>query len=211
MSRHSTNPWIVLVLICFAQFMVVLDATVVNVALPVDPDDPRLQRGEPAVGRQRVHARLRRFPAARRARRRPPRAEAALPLRLDRLHRRPRSSNGLATTSGMLIGFRALQGLGAAFISPAALVDHLHDVRRGQGALPGARRLGRDRDRRPRSRPRARRRAHAGFLLAVDLLRQRAGRHRRLLRRAAAGAGVEGRARRTGASTSPARSRSPAG
>jgi len=34
MSRHSTNPWVVLVLICFAQFMVVLDATVVNVALP---------------------------------------------------------------------------------------------------------------------------------------------------------------------------------
>jgi EmrB/QacA subfamily drug resistance transporter len=29
--------------------------------------------------------------------------------------------NGLATSSGMLIGFRALQGLGAAFISPAAL------------------------------------------------------------------------------------------
>ena len=29
--------------------------------------------------------------------------------------------NGIATTSGMLIGFRALQGLGAALISPAAL------------------------------------------------------------------------------------------
>ena len=34
MSRHSTNPWVVLVIICFAQFMVVLDATIVNVALP---------------------------------------------------------------------------------------------------------------------------------------------------------------------------------
>src|SRR5207253_11133214 len=32
--RHSTNPWVVLVLICLAQFMVVLDATIVNVALP---------------------------------------------------------------------------------------------------------------------------------------------------------------------------------
>ena len=32
--RHSTNPWVVLVLVCLAQFMVVLDATVVNVALP---------------------------------------------------------------------------------------------------------------------------------------------------------------------------------
>ena len=34
MPRHSTNPWVVLVIICLAQFMVVLDATIVNVALP---------------------------------------------------------------------------------------------------------------------------------------------------------------------------------
>jgi predicted MFS family arabinose efflux permease len=34
MQRQSTNPWVVLVLICLAQFMVILDATVVNVALP---------------------------------------------------------------------------------------------------------------------------------------------------------------------------------
>src|SRR3954451_1394740 len=33
-GSHSTNPWIVLVLICLAQFMVILDATIVNVALP---------------------------------------------------------------------------------------------------------------------------------------------------------------------------------
>jgi len=32
--RHSTSPWVVLVLVCLAQFMVVLDSTVVNVALP---------------------------------------------------------------------------------------------------------------------------------------------------------------------------------
>src|SRR3712207_6107462 len=30
----STNPWVVLVLVCLAQFMVILDATIVNVALP---------------------------------------------------------------------------------------------------------------------------------------------------------------------------------
>jgi len=28
------NPWLVLVLVCLAQFMVILDATIVNVALP---------------------------------------------------------------------------------------------------------------------------------------------------------------------------------
>ena len=37
--RHATNPWVILVLICFAQFMVVLDATVVNVALPSIQND----------------------------------------------------------------------------------------------------------------------------------------------------------------------------
>ena len=26
--RHSTNPWVILVLVCIAQFMVILDATV---------------------------------------------------------------------------------------------------------------------------------------------------------------------------------------
>src|SRR5437870_8293878 len=34
MRSHVTNRWVVLVLICLAQFMVVLDATIVNVALP---------------------------------------------------------------------------------------------------------------------------------------------------------------------------------
>ena len=32
-ERH-TNRWLVLVIVCVAQFMVVLDATIVNVALP---------------------------------------------------------------------------------------------------------------------------------------------------------------------------------
>ena len=31
---HRVNPWLVLVLVCLAQFMVILDATIVNVALP---------------------------------------------------------------------------------------------------------------------------------------------------------------------------------
>src|SRR6266508_1472028 len=39
MRNYATNPWVVLVLICFAQFMVVLDATVVNVALPSIQND----------------------------------------------------------------------------------------------------------------------------------------------------------------------------
>ena len=53
----SPNRWLILVIACLAQFMVVLDITIVNIALP------SVQRGldfsvrQPAVGRQRLHAR----------------------------------------------------------------------------------------------------------------------------------------------------------
>jgi EmrB/QacA subfamily drug resistance transporter len=118
--RHSTNPWVVLVLICLAQFMVVLDATVVNVALPSIQKDLHLSeanlqwivnaytlvfggflllggRAGDLLGRKRLFlAGIVVFTAA-------------------------SLLNGLSTSSGMLIGCRALQGLGAAFISPAAL------------------------------------------------------------------------------------------
>src|SRR5580765_1797195 len=120
MNRHGANPWLVLVLICFAQFMVVLDATVVNVALPSIQKDlgmteANLQwvvnaytlvfggflllggRAGDLLGRKRLFlGGVVVFTAA---------------SLLD----------GLSTSSGMLIGARALQGLGAAFISPAAL------------------------------------------------------------------------------------------
>ena len=42
---RATNPWVVLVLICLAQFMVVLDATIVNVALPSIQKDLHLSEG----------------------------------------------------------------------------------------------------------------------------------------------------------------------
>src|ERR671934_554885 len=45
MRSHATNPWVVLVLICLAQFMVVLDATIVNVALPSIQKDLDLSEG----------------------------------------------------------------------------------------------------------------------------------------------------------------------
>jgi EmrB/QacA subfamily drug resistance transporter len=118
--RHTSNPWVVLVLICLAQFMVVLDATIVNVALPSIQADLGLSeanlqwvvnaytlvfggflllggRAGDLLGRKRLFlAGLVIFTAA---------------SLLD----------GLSTSEGMLIGARALQGLGAALISPAAL------------------------------------------------------------------------------------------
>src|SRR3954469_8424335 len=120
MKRHATNPWVVLVLICFAQFMVVLDATVVNVALPSIQKDlgmteANLQwvvnaytlvfggflllggRAGDLLGRKRLFL------------------GGVIVFTTASL------LDGLSTSSGMLIGARALQGLGAAFISPAAL------------------------------------------------------------------------------------------
>jgi EmrB/QacA subfamily drug resistance transporter len=120
MSRHSTNPWVVLVIICLAQFMVVLDATIVNVALPhiklaLGFSNANLQwiinaytlvfagflllggRAGDLLGRKRLFL-----------------IGLVIFTTASLL-------NGLAGTSGMLIGFRALQGLGAALISPAAL------------------------------------------------------------------------------------------
>jgi EmrB/QacA subfamily drug resistance transporter len=116
----SANPWVVLVLICVAQFMVILDATIVNVALPSIQQDLDLSEGNlqwiinaytlvfggflllggragDLLGRKRIFLiGLVIFTGA---------------SLLD----------GLASSEGMLIGARALQGLGAALISPAAL------------------------------------------------------------------------------------------
>jgi len=117
-SRTSTNPWVVLVIICLAQFMVVLDATIVNVALPhiqtaLGFNEASLQwvinaytlvfagflllggRAGDLLGRKRLFLiGLVVFTVA-------------------------SFLNGISTSSGMLIGFRALQGFGAALISPA--------------------------------------------------------------------------------------------
>jgi EmrB/QacA subfamily drug resistance transporter len=119
-TRAETNRWLVLVLVCIAQFMVILDATIVNVALPsiqhgLHFTPSSLQwvvnayalvfggflllggRASDLLGRQRLFiAGLIVFTVA-------------------------SLINGIATSSGVLVGGRALQGLGAALVSPAAL------------------------------------------------------------------------------------------
>jgi len=119
-SRSATNPWLVLVLICLAQFMVVLDATIVNVALPSIQHDLHLSGGSL---QWIVNAYTLVFGGF-----------LLLGGRLGDLLGRKRLFlvglviftgasllDGLAGSESMLIGARALQGLGAALISPAAL------------------------------------------------------------------------------------------
>jgi EmrB/QacA subfamily drug resistance transporter len=119
-AGHSTNRWLILVIACLAQFMVVLDATVVNVALPsiqkgLHFSPSSLQwvvnaytlifggflllggRAGDLLGRKRLFV-----------------AGVALFSAASLL-------NGLAQSSGMLIVGRGLQGLGGALLSPAAL------------------------------------------------------------------------------------------
>jgi EmrB/QacA subfamily drug resistance transporter len=120
MARNATNPWVVLVLICFAQFMVILDATIVNVALPSIQADLHLSEGNL---QWIVNAYTLVFGGF-----------LLLGGRMGDLLGRKRLFlvglviftgaslfDGLANSEGMLIGARSLQGLGAALISPAAL------------------------------------------------------------------------------------------
>jgi EmrB/QacA subfamily drug resistance transporter len=118
--RAEPNRWLVLAIVCVAQFMVVLDATVVNVALPSIQKDLHFSvadlqwivnaytlvfggflllggRASDLLGRQRLFiAGVVIFTIA-------------------------SAINGIADSSNVLIAGRALQGLGGAFVSPAAL------------------------------------------------------------------------------------------
>src|ERR1041385_4040157 len=123
--RRATNPWVVLVLICLAQFMVVLDATIVNVALPSIQKDLNLSEGNlqwivnaytlvfggflllggragDLLGRKRIFLiGLVIFTVA---------------SLLD----------GLASSEGMLIAARSLQGLGAALDRKSTRLNSSH-------------------------------------------------------------------------------------
>ena len=114
------NPWLVLVLVCLAQFMVILDATIVNVALPTIQKDLNFSeadlqwivnaytltfggflllggRAGDLIGRKRVFL-----------------AGVVLFTVASALC-------ALAQSDTWLILTRGIQGLGAALVSPAAL------------------------------------------------------------------------------------------
>jgi EmrB/QacA subfamily drug resistance transporter len=120
MPHRAAHPWVVLVLVCLAQFMVILDATVVNVALPSIQTDLKMAeadlqwvvnaytltfggflllggRAGDLIGRKRLFL------------------AGVVVFTVASL------LDGLAQSSEWLIAARGLQGLGAAFVSPAAL------------------------------------------------------------------------------------------
>ena len=119
-AARNASPWLVLVLVALAQFMVILDATVVNVALP------SIQRGlhfSAANLQWVVNAYTLAFGGF-----------LLLGGRAADLFGRKRLFligialfsgasllNGLAVDAPMLVIGRALQGLGGALVSPAAL------------------------------------------------------------------------------------------
>src|SRR3954463_7072887 len=116
----TTNKWLILALVAVAQFMVVLDATIVNVALPSIQHSLHFsQAGLQWV----VNAYTLLFGGFLLLG-----GRAADPFRRQRLFlagiavfSAASLLNGLATSSGILVAGRALQGLGAALVSPAAL------------------------------------------------------------------------------------------
>jgi EmrB/QacA subfamily drug resistance transporter len=119
-SDGETNRWLVLVIVCLAQFMVILDATVVNVALP----SIQLDLGFTAASLQWViNAYTLVFGGF-----------LLLGGRAGDLFGRRKLFlwgvaifslasllNGLATSDTWLVISRGLQGLGGALVSPAAL------------------------------------------------------------------------------------------
>jgi EmrB/QacA subfamily drug resistance transporter len=119
-ATGTTSPWLVVVIVCVAQFMVVLDATIVNVALPSIQRGLRISpsslqwvitmytlvfggfillggRAGDLIGRKRVFG-----------------AGIILFSVASLL-------NGLAPSTGILIVGRGLQGLGGALLAPAVL------------------------------------------------------------------------------------------
>ena len=176
-TAKCRNPTALLVVVCLAQFMVILDVSIVNVALPSIQRRAAASRPRPAVGRQRLHAHLRRLPDARRPRLRPARPAAGVPRR-DRPVRRRSLICARRATPG-----RPARRAGAAGPRRGDHLarqpgDHRHVVRRGPRAKPRLGHVGRDGRARRQLRRAARWRAHPGGRLAGDLPHQRADRAR---------------------------------
>ena len=120
-----------MIVVCLAQFMVILDVSIVNVALPSIHRGLRFS----TTGLQWVvNAYTLTFAGflmlGGRCADLLGRAGCSSPAR--RCSRSPRCACALASSRGLLLGARALQGFGGAVLSPATLVDRHELLPRGR-------------------------------------------------------------------------------
>ena len=195
-TRSERRRWIALAVLCLGQLMMILDSTIVNVALPSIQKDLHFSQGNltwvlngylitfggllllagrlgDLVGRKRVF------------------------LTGLVLFTGASVLCGIATSQAMLIGFRLLQGAGGAVASSVILAiivtEFPERARSGQGDGAVCLRLRRWR----LDRPACGWRADPVARLALDLLRERPDRHRRVPARFGPDRGERGhRARR---------------
>ena len=155
----TARRWWTLATVALAQLMVVLDSTVVNIALPSAQADLGFSDGRPPVDRHRLLARLRQPAAARRPPLRPHRPQAHLHHRPRRLRRRVR-----ARRRGRHLRAARRRPRAAGRVRRAARPDRARraddDLHHPEGARPRVRRLRRDRRCRRCDRPAARRLPH---------------------------------------------------
>ena len=158
-EQPDPRRWRALAVCLVGGFMTLLDVSIVNVALPVDPHGPGATESEPAVGRLRLRADLRAAAGARRpARRRPRRAAPMFVVGARAVHPR-HAACGLAPSGLFLVVARLAAGRWPAGCSPRRSAALIQQLFRGARAGPGLRPVRRHRRHLHRRRPAARRRA----------------------------------------------------
>ena len=122
LQMHDGNRrWWTLGAMCFALFMIMLDNTVVNVALPSIQRSLHASTVVAGVDRQRLHAVLRRAARHRRSPRRPLRPPPHLPRPASSSSASASAAIGFSPSDTWLVAWRAVQGVGAALMMPATL------------------------------------------------------------------------------------------
>ena len=116
---HSRR-WATLGVLCLSLLVVVVDGSIVNVALPTLVRHLHASTERPAVGRRRLHPGHGRAAAHAGQPRRPHRTAPDPGRRPGRL-RAGLGAGGLSTSAGELIASRVVMGIGAAAIMPATL------------------------------------------------------------------------------------------
>ena len=118
---EENRKWLTLAAVSFGLFMIMLDNTVVNVALPSIQRDLDVRPLRARVDRDRLRADVRVADARRREGRGCLRPAAASSSSGSSVFTLASLLCGLAESSEMLIGARVLQGAGAALMNPATL------------------------------------------------------------------------------------------